>query len=93
MKRRDIMATQKMADDEDLVGVELFYDEEKYKEPVAVIVNGVKILVPRGEPVKIKRKYAEVLEHSMEQGREAGKLQNRYAAEFESESRSRTIET
>ena len=74
-----------------LVTVELFYDGDKYKEPVPVIVNGVKILVPRGKPVQIKRKYAQVLEHSMAQDQKAGMMQNTLAAEFASETRSRGL--
>lgn len=35
---------------DELVEVELFYDGDKYKEPVPVIVNGVKILVPGESP-------------------------------------------
>ena len=76
---------------EELVEVELFYDGDKYKDPVPVGVNGVFIMVPRGKPVKIKRKYAHVLDHSMAQDRKAGKMQMRLAAEFESESKARDI--
>lgn len=77
---------------EELVEVELFYDGDKYKEPVPVIVNGVKILVPRGKPVKIKRKYAEVLEHSLSQDKKAGLMQTRLAAEFAQETRNLGLE-
>lgn len=76
---------------DEMVTVELFYDGDKYKEPVPVIVNGVKILVPRGKPVQIKRKYAQVLEHSMAQDQKAGMMQNSLAAEFASETKSRGI--
>lgn len=78
---------------DELVNVELFYDGDKYKEPVPVIVNGVKILVPRGKPVKIKRKYAEVLEHSLSQDKKAGLMQTRLAAEFAQETRSLGLES
>lgn len=77
--------------EDDLVTVELFYDGDKYKEPVPVICNGVKINVPRGKPVQIKRKYAEILQHSADQDRASGFMQDRMSAEFESESKSRNI--
>lgn len=79
-------------DPEELVEIELFYDGEKYSEPVPVLVNGTKILVPRGKPVKIKRKYFEVLENSRKQDRQAGRMMRRMEAEFASESRARSIE-
>lgn len=85
------MAATKSNGDE-LVEVELFSDGEHYKEPVPVIVNGVKIVVPRGEKVQIKRKYAEVLEHSMTQDREAGKIQTQFQREFEAETRRRGLD-
>lgn len=76
---------------DEMVTVELFYDGDKYKDPVPVIVNGIKIEVPRGKPVKIKRKYAEVLQHSMEQNKAAGKMQDRLAAEFAQETKTRGL--
>lgn len=76
---------------DELVTVELFYDGEKYKDPVPVIVNGIKILVPRGKPVKIKRKYAEVLDHSAKQDKSANKMMDNMVDEFEAESQARNI--
>lgn len=78
---------------DELVEVELFYDGDKYKEPVPVIVNGVKILVPRGKPVKIKRKYAEALDHSLSQDKKAGLMQARLAAEFTAETKNLGLES
>ena len=40
-------------------------DDGKYKSDVIVILNGVAIKVPRGKPVKIKRKYANIINESM----------------------------
>lgn len=37
------------------------HPDEKNPHPVPVAVNGVAMLIPRGKPVQIKRKYAEVL--------------------------------
>lgn len=78
---------------DELVEVELFYDGDKYKEPVPVIVNGVKIMVPRGKPVKIKRKYAEALDHSLSQDKKAGLMQARLAAEFTAETKNLGLES
>lgn len=45
----------------------LFFDGEKYKNPVSVIINGVKYSVPRGKKVKVPAVVAEVLEQSAAQ--------------------------
>lgn len=46
------------------VEVSLLKDDGKYKDDVVVICNGTTIKIPRGKPVKIKRKYAEILSAS-----------------------------
>lgn len=43
------------------------YDGEKYKNPINVIVNGVKYSVPRGKVVSVPKVVAEVLTQSAEQ--------------------------
>ena len=53
------------------VEIELFKDNGKYKDDVFVAVNGVGMVVPRGKPYKIKRKYAIVLENSLKQDKKA----------------------
>lgn len=53
----------------DMVEVELFKDNGKYKDDVFVAVNGVGCIVPRGKRVQIKRKYALAIEDSMRQDR------------------------
>ena len=50
---------------DELVEVMLFKDSNRYKGDVFVAVNGVGCQVKRGVPVKIKRKYANVLKQSM----------------------------
>lgn len=59
---------------DDLVEVMLFKDSGKYKDDVFVAVNGVGCLIKRGEPVKIKRKFAEVLQNSMKQDQSTAEL-------------------
>ncbi len=90
---QDTEQEEKIRRGDELVEVELFYDGDKYKEPVPVIVNGVKIMVPRGKPVKIKRKYAEALDHSLSQDKKAGLMQARLAAEFTAETKNLGLES
>lgn len=58
---------KKTVKNEELVEVTLFRDNEKYKDDVYVCVNGEGCLIRRGEPVRVRRCIAEVLEHSMRQ--------------------------
>ena len=46
------------------VAVKLFRDNDRYKDDVYVAVNGQNCIVKRGEWVKIKRKFALVLDQS-----------------------------
>lgn len=59
---------------DELVEVKLFKDNDKYKEPVFVGVNGESIAIERGVRVKIKRKFAEVLDNSDNQDYETALL-------------------
>ena len=49
---------------EELVEVKLFKDNDRYKDDVFVGCNGETIAIQRGVKVHIKRKFAEILEHS-----------------------------
>ena len=64
------------------VEVKLFRDNDKYKDPVFVGCNGETIAIQRGERVKIKRKFAEILDNSDKQDYETGLLIRRKSAEF-----------
>ena len=46
------------------VAVKLFRDNDRYKDDVYVAVNGQNCIIKRGEWVKIKRKFALVLDQS-----------------------------
>lgn len=59
---------------EEYVEIKLFKDNDKYKDDVYVAVNGENCVIKRGERVKIKRKFAEVLDHSEHQDYETSKL-------------------
>lgn len=56
------------------VDVKLFKDSDKYSGDVFVSVNGETCLIKRGERVRIKRKFAEVLDASDIQDYETAKL-------------------
>lgn len=53
-------------EEKDTVVIRLFKDNQRYKAPVFVGVNGVTYLVQRGVDVKVPKAVAEVLEHSEE---------------------------
>ena len=59
---------------EELVEVKLFKDNDKYKDDVFVGCNGENVVIQRGVKVKIKRKFAEVLDHSEIQDYETTEL-------------------
>ena len=60
---------------DELVKVNIFKDNDRYKDDIFVAVNGVGIMVPRGKEVEIPRKYAEVLRLS--------EIQDGYAADYQ----------
>lgn len=47
--------------------VNLFYDGDKYKEPMFVGINGMTWLIKRGEPVEVPVEVAEVINQSLMQ--------------------------
>ena len=59
---------------EELVEIKLFRDNDKYKDDVFVGCNGENVVIQRGVKVKIKRKFAEVLDHSEIQDYETTEL-------------------
>ena len=71
-----------LARGEELVEVKLFKDNDKYKDDVYVGVNGENCVIKRGERVKIKRKFAEVLDNSEHQDYETSKMIEAKAGEF-----------
>ena len=73
------------ADPEELVTVELFQDSERYRDDVFVAVNGERVQIRRGVPVRVKRKFAEVLQHSHAQDMATARLIQRESARFRAE--------
>lgn len=78
-------------DPEELVTVELFRDNEKYKDDVFVSVNGERVQIKRGVPVQIKRKFAEVLEHSHAQDMATARMIERESAQYKAEATARNV--
>ena len=66
----------------ELVEVKLFKDNNKYKDDVFVSVNGENCVIKRGERVKVKRKFANVLDLSDMQDYETSQLIERKSEEF-----------
>ena len=64
------------------VEVKLFKDNNKYKDDVYVSVNEENVLIKRGERVKIKRKFAKVLDNSDMQDYETSLLIEKKSSEF-----------
>ena len=64
------------------VEVFLFKDNNKYKDDVFVSVNGENCVIQRGKKVKVKRKFANVLENSGIQDFETSELIDRKSNEF-----------
>lgn len=64
------------------VEVKLFKDNNKYRDDVFVAVNGDNCVIKRGERVKVKRKFAMVLDASDLQDYETSKLIEKKSKEF-----------
>ena len=76
---------------EELVPVRLFRDNDKYKDDVFVSVNGERIQIKRGETVMIKRKFAEVLEQSLEQDARTAALIESASSSYNDEARAHGV--
>lgn len=74
-------------DPEELVTVQLFKDGDKYRDDLYVAVNGERILIQRGVPVQIKRKFAEVIEHSQYQDGQTENMLMKMQEDYEAKTR------
>ena len=72
----------KKNDDNELVEIELFKDNKDYKDDVFVAVNGETCNIKRGVKVKIKKKFAKVLEQSKRQDIKTAQMMDSKADEF-----------
>lgn len=84
------LAAHKAYMDEE-VEIKLFRDNGKYKDDVFVGCNGETIAIKRGERVKIKRKFAEILDHSEHQDYETAQLIDSKTREFQRETERRGL--
>ena len=67
---------------EEYVAVKLFRDNDRYKDDVYVAVNGHNCVIKRGEWVKIKRKFALVLDQSEIQDMQTAEMLEAEQARF-----------
>lgn len=74
-----------------LVEIELFRDNKDYKDDVFVAVNGESCVIVRGKKVKIKKKFADVIENSMRQDIKTARLMDNKADEFFAEATARNL--
>ena len=79
---------QKKADEErsaywnEYVEIELFKDNNKYRDDVPIGINGELCVVQRGKKIKVKRKYADVLEKSNRQDFATSELIEQKSSEY-----------
>ena len=70
---------------EEYIAIKLFKDNDRYKDDVYVAINGKNCVIKRGEWVKIKRKFALVLDQSEIQDSKVAALmeaeQNRFSGQ------------
>ena len=76
---------------DELVPIQLFKDGERYKDDVFVAVNGERVLIKRGERVMVKRKFADVLEQSIQQDTATASMMDRQSAEYEAQAKAMNI--
>lgn len=79
----EVKLEQEMKYYDELVEIELFKDNNNYKDDVYVAVNGVGMIVPRGKKVKIPRKYAIALKQSQYQASASANYQRKLAEDAE----------
>lgn len=70
-------------DPKDMVLITLFKDNERYKDPLLVTVNGRNFLIQRGVDVRVPRYVAEVIQNSLRQDNAAQLMMNRLVEEYE----------
>ena len=74
-----------------IVSIRLFKDNSRYKDDLYVAVNGENCVIKRGSWVKVKRKFAEVIDRSLIQDQMTGDLMDNKEREFANESVARNI--
>ena len=90
-KKTEIKNNVAKVDENSLVEIELFRDNKDYKDNVFVAVNGESCVIARGKKVKIKKKFADVIENSMRQDIKTARLMDNKSDEFYREVIARNI--
>lgn len=67
---------------EEYIEIMLFKDNDKYKDDLFVSVNGQTCLIKRGVPVKVKRKFAQLIDSSQRQDLYAAQLAEQFANQY-----------
>ena len=75
----------------ELVEIELFRDGKDYKDDVFVAVNGESCTIARGKKVKIKKKFADVINQSKAQDVKTANLMDEKSDEYFAETRARNL--
>lgn len=83
-------AEKKRARAMEMVTIQLFKDEERYKDDVAVFVNGRRVLIKRGVPVQVPRYIAEVVAASQKQDSQTEAMMMRLVDEYEQNTAEKT---
>ncbi|MBE5803318.1 MAG: hypothetical protein E7316_02285 [Clostridiales bacterium] len=83
-------AEKKRARAMEMVTIQLFKDEERYKDDVAVFVNGRRVLIKRGVPVEVPRYIAEVVAASQKQDSQTEAMMMRLVDEYEQNTAEKT---
>lgn len=76
---------------EEYVEIKLFKDNKDYKDDKFVAVNGERCLIQRGKRVKIKRKFAQVLEQGEIQDMNTALMCEEKATQFKAEAEQRNL--
>lgn len=90
-KKAEEKATLRTNDENTLVEIELFRDNKDYKDNVFVAINGESCVIARGRKVKIKKKFADVIENSMRQDIKTARLMDNKSDEFLRDAAARNI--
>lgn len=75
----------------EVVSIRLFKDNSRYRDDLFVSVNGESCLIKRGVWVKVKRKFALVIDQSLIQDQLTGEYIDNKSREFAKESVERNI--
>lgn len=90
-KKTQVKALHTDINENSLVEIELFRDNKDYKDNVFVAVNGESCVIARGKKVKIKKKFADVIENSMRQDVKTARLMDNKSDEFFKEAIARNM--